>query len=962
MMTAIDRVHEAFNRIGHPIDERTGMACCPAHADDSASLSIGVGDDGRVLFRCFAGCNTENILQMIGLSWPDIFENDDNDRPQSQGAFGGARRTNSLPPVASVLPTGTEGGGHTAPAPRPAPKPKKPDRTKHTQPDIWYHYYTEDWRYVHSVMKWLPRPPDYPKKEFRQGVCRIRDDGGLVENRSMLAKWNLTDVPRVLYRLPELVQALHAHETWTPPVVWVEGEKDVDVLRENGQVATTSSQGADGFRKLVEGGGLEPLNGADIIVWPDDDEKALTGFSYGAQLIEQLTAAGAHVIAVVRSRRGCKDAADHVAACKADGITDSATMFNEDNLEYIARLGQTGTPSPLEWAEMIDAAVQAETEAKMRAGEQERLALVVPMADVPTPDHITLTGTPNSDGGDGGDGGGDGGGSDGDGAMPGIPRTIRVNGRPSRSILEDFRDVIRANNEPVPQVFQRDGMVTYLHNVDGRPRITPFKKAGMQGYIAEIADCVKQAAKKIEPVNPPGELVDMLLADRAPMWPHLEVVTHMPLVTITRDGMSLRTTRGYHEPTRSWYEPLVDVRDVPHEPTPEDVQYARDQIELLMGGFAFEDAESKANAIGMLFSPLLRNAINAYTPMFVIRAPKQGSGKSTLANLVSLVHTGTAMSPTPFTDNDEELTKSVTSLMNAGDPLIVFDNMERTLRSPVLAGILTSGSLRARRLGYNDQDIKVMDRAVWIATGNNLKVDTDFARRTATIVLNARESRPEFRDFAITDINGWALENRAELIWSMLTLIAHWCANGQEIPGYARTGGINTQYRRWIEVIGGVIEGAEFTEVGPLLANRGVVDSANDEEMDKERMLLGFWDSWNTAEFTFSDILHSLGDQYDPHHRTLQESMPQWLLDKHRKRETKSIQMFLSRIQDAPHGEFGIMLTIRHDSRRRAHYAISFSDPRNTPPPPPGAAKSVLPPAPNSNQNTGPASNNGLDF
>jgi hypothetical protein len=32
-------------------------ACCPAHADAAPSLSIGLGERGRVLLHCFAGCS-----------------------------------------------------------------------------------------------------------------------------------------------------------------------------------------------------------------------------------------------------------------------------------------------------------------------------------------------------------------------------------------------------------------------------------------------------------------------------------------------------------------------------------------------------------------------------------------------------------------------------------------------------------------------------------------------------------------------------------------------------------------------------------------------------------------------------------------------------------------------------------------------------------------------------------------
>lgn len=45
---------------------------CPAHNDKEASLTITKGND-RVLLHCHAGCNTENILQMVGLKMSDLF-------------------------------------------------------------------------------------------------------------------------------------------------------------------------------------------------------------------------------------------------------------------------------------------------------------------------------------------------------------------------------------------------------------------------------------------------------------------------------------------------------------------------------------------------------------------------------------------------------------------------------------------------------------------------------------------------------------------------------------------------------------------------------------------------------------------------------------------------------------------------------------------------------------------------
>lgn len=43
-------------------------AKCPAHDDQQNSLSVGVGDGGKVLLRCHAGCSFERIAPLVGLT------------------------------------------------------------------------------------------------------------------------------------------------------------------------------------------------------------------------------------------------------------------------------------------------------------------------------------------------------------------------------------------------------------------------------------------------------------------------------------------------------------------------------------------------------------------------------------------------------------------------------------------------------------------------------------------------------------------------------------------------------------------------------------------------------------------------------------------------------------------------------------------------------------------------------
>lgn len=48
------------------------QARCPAHEDTTASLSVSIGRENRILFKCFAGCTTDAIRTALGLSWAQL--------------------------------------------------------------------------------------------------------------------------------------------------------------------------------------------------------------------------------------------------------------------------------------------------------------------------------------------------------------------------------------------------------------------------------------------------------------------------------------------------------------------------------------------------------------------------------------------------------------------------------------------------------------------------------------------------------------------------------------------------------------------------------------------------------------------------------------------------------------------------------------------------------------------------
>lgn len=56
------------------IDGRQRDTRCPVHEDQRASVSVGRGDDARILLTCHAGCPTDAILAAVGLTVADLFE------------------------------------------------------------------------------------------------------------------------------------------------------------------------------------------------------------------------------------------------------------------------------------------------------------------------------------------------------------------------------------------------------------------------------------------------------------------------------------------------------------------------------------------------------------------------------------------------------------------------------------------------------------------------------------------------------------------------------------------------------------------------------------------------------------------------------------------------------------------------------------------------------------------------
>lgn len=112
----------------------------------------------------------------------------------------------------------------------------------------------------------------------------------------------------------------------------------------------------------------------------------------------------------------------------------------------------------------------------------------------------------------------------------------------------------------------------------------------------------------------------------------------------------------------------------------------------------------------------------------------------------------------------EETRKAITSTLLSGNPLLIFDNVDAAIASGHMAAAITARIWEDRILGKSEM-VRLPVRVSWIATGNNVRVRGDMARRSLICRLDARVERPwERTNFRHPDLLAHVQQNRGELL------------------------------------------------------------------------------------------------------------------------------------------------------------------------------------------------------
>jgi hypothetical protein len=279
------------------------------------------------------------------------------------------------------------------------------------------------------------------------------------------------------------------------------------------------------------------------------------------------------------------------------------------------------------------------------------------------------------------------------------------------------------------------------------------------------------------------------------------------------------------------YDMITGIEILPHTVAPipdvvsdEDVKQAVKAIEAPIALFPWAGQHDRANYLGLMLTPLLRELAPPPYKLGAFDAPVQGSGKGYLASVLVALFGGDMESPPETTTGKldlVELSKRVDSfLLESDNPIYVFDNVVGRFGGSKLATLLTAGVLSPRRLGTSNVSVVENDR-LWLATSNNMALTDDMLRRTVWVRIDPHVERPENRRFPFVP-SRVATENRDEIIGALLTLIRAWVQAGRPTP----EGGSDT-YERWRGVVRGILAVAGIS--GPL----GTFDSAESAPVER---------------------------------------------------------------------------------------------------------------------------------
>lgn len=419
---------------------------------------------------------------------------------------------------------------------------------------------------------------------------------------------------------------------------------------------------------------------------------------------------------------------------------------------------------------------------------------------------------------------------------------IQVNDRPLRIVGQQALAALarRNDDQEVPQLYVRGGEpVRIKRNERGELGIQDLTVDHVLYELTRAADFYREPKKgDTEDVYPPRDVARYALSATRWALPALSGITTIP--TFRPDG-SVLDKRGYDRVTGLVYDPPAGFEvSVPETPTADEVGAALALIDEWIGQFPYQDQASLANTVALALTPPLREVITGPVPLAAIDKPSPGTGATLLVESLAVATSGAEPGALGVTKDDDETRKQITAKLRTGERWLFLDNVNVELKTSALARALTATEWEDRILGVS-KTARVPQRAVWVATGNNLSLSLELARRSYWIRMDAKLAKPWERPataFKHPDLKDWTRDHRAELLSALLLIGRNWFTAGRPVPNDAPVLG---SFESWSRTLAGVLHAAGvegFLQNSKQLYERATEDTGSWE---------AFLEAWHTA-------------------------------------------------------------------------------------------------------------------